>query len=220
MFIHINIAYGHCSAVIGRKESRNDECGTLSRGVVGGGHGTRLLHCPGAGSTAAAMASCHTSKSPTREVKNEVQDSRSRSDGVHCGSIGHHCNGGCSPQGCCWPSAFHACARRRSSFQLAVLLPMPLPLRPVAPERPEAVRGEPAQSKTGTGPRTASGAAWNRWRRFNCNWNWWGTGCSWNWWKGRPERWTGCFVLGLALAVPLFIEARHDMEAARLVRAA
>jgi hypothetical protein len=52
--------------------------------------------------------------------KNEVQDSRSRSDGVHCGSIGRHrCKCG---YGCRWPSASHgeavgvACDCGRSKF--------------------------------------------------------------------------------------------------------
>jgi hypothetical protein len=139
------------------------------------------------------MSSCCSSKCPTREVKNEVQDSRSRSVGVHCGSIGHHCKC-CSPQGCCWPSAFHACARRRSSFQLAVS------------------GGNTAAVKAGCcSPEVSVVQRWGGTANcIGCSWNWWGTGCNWNWWTGRSERWTGCFVLGLALAVPLFIGARHN----------
>jgi hypothetical protein len=138
-------------------------------------------------------------ESLTREVKNEVQDSRSRSDGVHRGS-GHHCKR-CSPQGCCWPSASNACACRRSSFQFAV-----------SDANAAAVKAGCSSPSVGPvqkwgGPANCIGCTWN-WCGTGCSW--WGTGCSWNWWKGRPERWTGCFVLGLALAVPLWIEARHN----------
>jgi hypothetical protein len=132
-------------------------------------------------------------ESLTREVKNEVQDSRSRNDGVHHGS-GHHgeC---CSPQGCCRPSASRACGGGRSSF---------------AAGDGNAATVEAGCSSSSVGPlEKRSGPANRIWCSTSGGWNWWG-GCSWNWWKSRPERWTGCFVLGLASAVPSWIEARHN----------
>ena len=123
--------------------------------------------------------------------------SRSRSAGVHGGS-GHHCKC-CSPQGCCRPSASRARGCRRSSF---------------AANDGNAAAVEAGGSSPGVGPVQRWGGTADcigcgtsrRWRW----WRWWRTGCSWKRWQGRPERWTGCFVLGLASAAPSWIEARHN----------
>jgi hypothetical protein len=152
MFIHINIAYGPRSAVIGCKESRNDECDTLSRGVVGGDHGT--YYRPGAGTAPRwhrVIPQSHQLGRLKMRFKilaaavmvSTVGVSATTANAAHHKvAVGHR------------HSTPAPVVAQASNWQSAVA--MPLPLRPVA-ARPR--QSAPAQSKTGTGPRTASGAA-------------------------------------------------------------
>jgi hypothetical protein len=152
MFIHINIVYGPSSAAVGCEGSRNDECDTLSRGVVGGDHGT--YYRAGAG-TAPRWHRVIPQSHQLGRLKMRFKilatavmvstvgiSATTASAAHHKVAVGHR------------HSTPAPVVAQASNWQSAVA--MPLPLRPAAP-RPKPSGS--AQSKSGAGPRTASGAA-------------------------------------------------------------
>ena len=141
--------------------------------VVSGGagrdHGTRDLVPPRRRYLGRGVIVLQRKTVSNQGGKNEVQDSRSRSDGVHCGSIGHHCKC-CSPYGY-WPSASRACACHDLRLQFAV-----------SGGNAAAVEAVVGPTQQPSGIAKCIGSSWNKRGAAICigsSWNQW-TSSSWS----------------------------------------
>jgi hypothetical protein len=185
----VGIRSPHVGQPSRRRRHHHHGCRRLSGGA-GGDHGARDLVPPRRRYLGRGVIVLQRKTVSNQGGKNEVQDSRSRSDGVHCGSIGHHCKC-CSPYGY-WPSASRACACACHDLRLQFA---------VSGGNAAAVEAVVGPTQQPSGIAKCIGSGWNQRGaaiRIGSSWNQW-TSSSWSEWKVRSERWTGCFVLGLDL---------------------